>query len=182
MKALEWITKEAKKLRKDYPKRFATWKEYVAQASAIYASKHKGKSSVGKKKIGETNTSTHTDTKSHNINIKMGNTIFDQNKLINFQKLGKDNLNELKTAAEEYTKYQKKYFDAVAISHGTGYVVLTLSPKVKAMYVLSFGHIVHRGKKVYTKPQFLLYSSSGPVLVSEELKNPTYKLISKFNK
>lgn len=52
MKALEWITKEAKKLRKDYPKRFATWREYVAQASAIYASKHKGKSPVGKKNIG----------------------------------------------------------------------------------------------------------------------------------
>ena len=107
MKALEWITKEAKKLRKDYPKRFATWKEYVAQASAIYASKHKGKSPVGKKKIGAikivekgksknakpkaiyeysrskkgtfkglkkigaTKPSTHKDTKSHNVNIRV---------------------------------------------------------------------------------------------------------------
>lgn len=50
MTALQWILKEAKKLRKDYPKRFKTWREYVAQASAIYSSKHKGKSPVGKKK------------------------------------------------------------------------------------------------------------------------------------
>lgn len=49
MTALKWITNEAKKLKKAYPKRFATWREYVAQASAIYASKHKGKSPVGKK-------------------------------------------------------------------------------------------------------------------------------------
>lgn len=55
MNALKWITTEAKKLKKQYPKRFSTWKEYVAQASAIYASKHKGKSPVGKKKkIGYT--------------------------------------------------------------------------------------------------------------------------------
>jgi hypothetical protein len=50
MTALQWIVKEAKAIKKKYPKRFKTWKEYVAQASAIYASKHKGKSPVGKKK------------------------------------------------------------------------------------------------------------------------------------
>ena len=49
MTALQWIVKEAKKLKREYPKRFKTWREYVAQASAIYASKHKGKSPVGKK-------------------------------------------------------------------------------------------------------------------------------------
>lgn len=53
--ALNWIVTEAKSLKKKYPKRFSTWKEYVAQASAIYASKHKGKSPVGKKrKVGST--------------------------------------------------------------------------------------------------------------------------------
>jgi len=52
MTALQSIIKEAKNLRSKYPKRFAKWTEYVAQASAIYASKHKGKSPVGKKKIG----------------------------------------------------------------------------------------------------------------------------------
>ena len=50
MTALEWIIKEAKALRKKFPKRFKTWTEYVKQASAIYATKHKGKSPVGKKK------------------------------------------------------------------------------------------------------------------------------------
>jgi len=52
MTALEWIVTEAKKIKKQYPKRFKTWREYVAQASAIYSSKHRGKSPVGKKKVG----------------------------------------------------------------------------------------------------------------------------------
>lgn len=53
--ALDWIIKEAKSLKKKYPKRFDTWKEYISQASAIYASKHGGKSPVGKKrKVGST--------------------------------------------------------------------------------------------------------------------------------
>ena len=49
MNALQWIVKEAKHLRRKYPKRFAKWTDYVAEASAIYARKHKGKSPVGKK-------------------------------------------------------------------------------------------------------------------------------------
>lgn len=48
MSALQWIIKEAKSLRAKNPKMI--WKKAVAQASAIYASKHKGKSPVGKKK------------------------------------------------------------------------------------------------------------------------------------
>lgn len=50
MTPLQWIIKEAKSLKKTYPKRFTKWTDYVKQASAIYASKHKGKSPVGKKK------------------------------------------------------------------------------------------------------------------------------------
>jgi hypothetical protein len=50
MTALQSILKEAKSLRKQYPKRYSKWTDYVKQASAIYASKHKGKSPVGKKK------------------------------------------------------------------------------------------------------------------------------------
>ena len=99
--ALSWIIDEAKRLKKNYPKRFSTWKEYVAQASAIYASKHKGKSPVGKNKIAAPakvkktankpkikktlikkvlvkakakktpSRSTHKDTKSHNVNIRV---------------------------------------------------------------------------------------------------------------
>ena len=48
MTALQVIIKEAKAIRKKSPK--MEWKKAVAQASAIYASKHKGKSPVGKKK------------------------------------------------------------------------------------------------------------------------------------
>ena len=50
MTALQWIVKEAKSIKKAYPNRFAKWTDYVKQASAIYASKHKDKSPVGKKK------------------------------------------------------------------------------------------------------------------------------------
>ena len=86
MTALQWIVKEAKKLKKEYPKRFSTWREYVAQASAIYAKKHKGKSPVGKKhSVGAVKKKTakksapkkkaaksyHKDTKSHNVNIRV---------------------------------------------------------------------------------------------------------------
>jgi len=46
--ALQWIIREAKKLRRSDRNR-KQWKDYVAQASAIYARKHKGKSPVGKK-------------------------------------------------------------------------------------------------------------------------------------
>jgi len=47
MTALQVIIKEAKAIRSKNPK--MEWKKAVAQASAIYASKHKGKSPVGKK-------------------------------------------------------------------------------------------------------------------------------------
>ena len=73
MTALQSIIKEAKSLKKQYPNRYAKWTDYVKQASAIYASKHKGKSSVGKKrKIGAKKpVSKHKDTKSHNVNIRV---------------------------------------------------------------------------------------------------------------
>ena len=47
MTALQIIIKEAKAIRRKSPK--MEWKKAVSQASAIYASKHKGKSPVGKK-------------------------------------------------------------------------------------------------------------------------------------
>jgi len=50
MTAPQTIIKEAKSLRKQYPKRYSKWTDYVKQASAIYASKHKNKSIVSKKK------------------------------------------------------------------------------------------------------------------------------------
>jgi hypothetical protein len=48
MTALQQIIKEAQAIRRKSPK--MEWKKAVAQASTIYASKHKGKSPVGKKK------------------------------------------------------------------------------------------------------------------------------------
>jgi len=89
MNALNWIVKEAKKIKKQYPKRFATWKEYVSQASAIYSKKQSGKSpvskkkkisgmpkkKVAKKKVAKKKVAKksnyHKDTKSHNVNIKV---------------------------------------------------------------------------------------------------------------
>lgn len=49
MTALQQIIKEAQAIRRKSPK--MEWKKAVAQASAIYSSKHKGKSPVGKKKV-----------------------------------------------------------------------------------------------------------------------------------
>ena len=88
MTALKWITTEAKKIRKKYPKK--EWKDCVAQASAIYASKHKGKSPIGKKKkktvgavkkvakkkvakkkTAKKSGSYHTDKQSHNVKISV---------------------------------------------------------------------------------------------------------------
>jgi hypothetical protein len=77
MTALQSIIKEAKSLRAKYPKRFTKWTDYVKQASAIYAAKHKGKSPVGKKKVAKKKVgaakpvSKHKDTKSHNVNIRV---------------------------------------------------------------------------------------------------------------
>lgn len=55
MTALSWIVKEAKSLRRKFPHRYDhlanPWRDgYIAQASAIYAKKHKGRSPVGKKR------------------------------------------------------------------------------------------------------------------------------------
>jgi hypothetical protein len=97
MTALQSIIKEAKAIRKKSPK--IEWKKAVAQASAIYASKHKGKSPVGKKKavkkaakkkavgsikkksakkvarkrvgVVKKATTMHKDTKSHNVRISV---------------------------------------------------------------------------------------------------------------
>ncbi len=73
MTALQSIIKEAKSLKAKYPKRYSKWTDYVKQASAIYSTKHKGKSPVGKKrKVGAAKPlSKHKDTKSHNVNIRV---------------------------------------------------------------------------------------------------------------
>lgn len=75
MTALKWITNEAKRLRRKYPRRFVHWKEYVAEASAIYARKHKGRSPVGKKKRVAnvvTKSKSHVDKNRLTTNIQIG--------------------------------------------------------------------------------------------------------------
>ena len=161
MSALQWIVKEAKSLKKSYPKRFTKWTDYVKQASAIYASKHGGKSPVGKKKavkkvavkkaakkkvgvikktvlrsplkkkavkkeltaydvlkfrekVGEKKfkaltpaqrvksaakkTTTHKDTKSHNVNIRVISGIFDT-----------QIISDLDSLKKQYFRLAKKY-------------------------------------------------------------------------
>lgn len=87
--ALTWIVREAKRLKREYPHRFKKWNQYVAQASAIYSSKHAGKSPVGhkskktrmprkvKKKARRTSgiatrSRTHTDYNRNKVNITVG--------------------------------------------------------------------------------------------------------------
>lgn len=97
--ALSWIVKEAKRLRKRFPHRYDklanAWRDgYMAEASAIYAKKHKGKSPVGKKKnasgqrarkvirpkkakkkrVGKivTKSKSHTDYNRNKVNISVG--------------------------------------------------------------------------------------------------------------
>lgn len=75
MNALQWIVREAKKIKRKHPRRFAHWKEYVAEASAIYARKHKGKSPVGKKRHVAnvvTRSRTHVDKNRLTTNIQIG--------------------------------------------------------------------------------------------------------------
>jgi hypothetical protein len=52
--ALTQIVAQAKRLKREFPKRFKKWTDYVKQASAIYSSQHGGYSPVGHKhkKIG----------------------------------------------------------------------------------------------------------------------------------
>ena len=122
MTPLKWIVNEAKKIKKQHPHRFKKWTDYVAQASAIYASKHKGKSPVGKKhkvtgvkkKVAKKKAAKksvvkksparmlHKDTKSHNVNIRVMSGINkDVNRSIdNYKRLEL----EIKEAQKNYNK------------------------------------------------------------------------------
>jgi len=149
-----------------------------AKPSAVYQYNRTKKGTFkGLKKIGAT--SSHTDTKSHNINIKMGTISFGVESGI---KSSKKSLSTLKSAAEKYAKYQKKYFDAYTLTNGTGYVVITTSDNNKSMWVLSFVGVDIKGKTSYSKPNFVLFTSSKNVNNIELKKNDTYKKTEKFNK
>lgn len=79
--ALTWIVKEAKRLRREYPNRYNhlqnPWRDgYIAQASAIYATKHGGKSPVGHKKHKSLKMTgfKNIEEKEYIVNTKNGNT------------------------------------------------------------------------------------------------------------
>src|SRR5574337_1168965 len=79
--ALAWIVKEAKRLRREYPNRYNhlqnPWRDgYIAQASAIYATKHGGKSPVGHKKHKSLKMTgfKNIEEKEYIVNTKNGNT------------------------------------------------------------------------------------------------------------
>ena len=78
MTAIQWISKEAKAIRKKHPK--LEWSQCIKKASALYKVKHKTGSKP--KKVGSvakpkktTTTKTHKDTKSHNVNITKTTTM-----------------------------------------------------------------------------------------------------------
>ena len=73
MTTLQKIIKDAKSLRAKSPKKYNKWTDYVKEASKKYASKSPAKKKkVAKKKIGVVKPiKRHTDTKSHNVNIRV---------------------------------------------------------------------------------------------------------------
>jgi len=123
MTALQWIVKEAKALKKKYPKRYSTWTEYVKQASAIYASKHKGKSPVGKKKTTAKKHVVKKVTKKvvSGTRIQKGETILrnvkktiSENKILHeIEKVKKDILSLEKLQKAHVTKKHKSSIGAV---------------------------------------------------------------------
>jgi hypothetical protein len=124
MTALQVIIKEAKAIRKKSPK--MEWKKAVAQASAIYASKHKGKSPVGKKKVVKKKASKKVGTvhlaKSTNENIKLlENKIKQQKALLKTDKKNTYLKNVLKTNQNSlnFLKKGKKKVGAVKKSATT---------------------------------------------------------------
>jgi len=94
MTALQTIIKEAKSLKKSYPKRFTKWTDYVKQASAIYASKHKGKSPVGKKKAAPKKVAVKKAAPKKVYGIKKRKPISEQTILNKIHKV-KDQVNKL---------------------------------------------------------------------------------------
>lgn len=71
MEALKQITATAKRLRKEHPKKYITWKEAIAAASILYKKKHPVKAATKKnvnKKIKR------MPTKKRSVNIKISGT------------------------------------------------------------------------------------------------------------
>ena len=112
MTALQQIIKEAKVIWKKHPK--LSWQEAIKKASTIYKSKHKpkksGKSIAGKRIVKKsapkksapkkvaTKKSTHKDTKSHNVNIRVVSGVDITNLSIKKIKENNQNIEKLESA------------------------------------------------------------------------------------
>ena len=71
MTKLQEIVKKAKALKKAYPKKYSKWTDYVKAASKLVP-KSKTVGAVKKTATKKTGTrSTHKDTRSHNVNVKV---------------------------------------------------------------------------------------------------------------
>lgn len=130
MTAIQWISKEAKVIRKKHPK--LQWSECIKKASALYKAKHKVVSKP--KKVGSvakpkktTTSKTHKDTKSHNVNVRVVSGI-NRDVLSEITRLTKWN-DELEKIIEQqqfrvktdksstFTSLQKKYVQASIIRY-----------------------------------------------------------------
>lgn len=112
MTALQQIIKEAKVIWKKHPK--LSWQEAIKKASTIYKSKHKpkksGKAIAGKRIVKKsapkksapkkvaTKKSTHMDTKSHNVNIRVVSGVDITNLSIKKIKENNQNIEKLESA------------------------------------------------------------------------------------
>jgi len=144
MTALQWIVKEAKSIKKAYPNRFAKWTDYVKQASAIYASKHKTKSQVGKKKAAHK--------KVGNVTLKKSNRFVNDDRYI-IMNDGKEHLQGKafsKTIAKEIANSLKKVKAKRKIASKKIGVVKKAAPKKAAKKVIK--KHTHYGKvKAHTR-------------------------------
>ena len=106
MTALQWIIKEAKILKKKHPS--TEWKKLVAQASAIYASKHKGVSPVGKKKAAPKKVAKKKIDKKHIGDYKIEKAHFEEARVPkNPRKKRKKKLTAFKTIRKPNGRFKK---------------------------------------------------------------------------
>lgn len=139
MTALAWIVKEAKSLRRKFPNRYTgknAWRKYVAQASAVYASKHKGRSPVGrkrKKRIG----STKFVEKSESTRTKPARTIrvtrTKKGRYKSFHAIGSVPAGHLKA---ELKKRKKDELDQAVLSHYHATTVREKKKRIKRVHLL----------------------------------------------
>lgn len=131
MTALQQIVKEAKRMRKLHPNKYAKWTDYVKAASK--AIKKPGKKVAGTKAKPKPKPATHTDKGSHNVKIKVvSGAKTDVNKfyisqlaLLNNEMLNTKNyIEDLKKRLPTYKTKEGKTFFRTAIKEQKNKLVL----------------------------------------------------------